>query len=106
MEIFDETYYGNGDFDFIQDQDTKAFLKSAHKAISLCELWNWMRIYEPPPNTGFMWSKTLELDRIQKQMWKDDINCLHSGSSYGAIMREMQFIAKHGYEHFKINTHY
>jgi len=52
MEIFDENYYGNGDFDFIRDTRVKDFLKSAHKAITLCELWDWMRIYEPPPNTG------------------------------------------------------
>ena len=54
MEIFDQTYYGNGDFDFVRDQDTKDFLKSAHNAITLCELWNWMRIYEPPPNTNWI----------------------------------------------------
>lgn len=102
MEIFDQTYYGNGDFDFVRDQDTKDFLKSAHNAITLCELWNWMRIYEPPTNTGFIWSKTHELDRIQKQMRNDDINSFHSASSYALIMRQMQLIAKDGYQHFKI----
>ena len=104
IKTYDELYYGNGDFDFVKDESIKEFLKSAHKSISLCELWDWMRIYTPPPNTGFMWRTTPELDRINKQMWKDPVNGYHSGSSYGFIMREMEFIAKNGYEKYK-NTY-
>ena len=66
MEIIDELHYGNGEFDFVRDKTTREFLKSAHKTISLCELWNWLRIYEPPPNQGFMWSKIPELDKFKQ----------------------------------------
>ena len=106
IKIYDEMYYGNGQFDFIKDTSMREFLKSAHRAISLCELWDWMRIYIPPPNTGFMYSKSPELDRLKQQMRKDDINQNHSGSSYGFIMREMEHIAKNGYENYKKNTYY
>jgi hypothetical protein len=99
--VYDELYYGNGEFDFIEDQTYKDFLKSAHKAISICELWNWIRIYEPPPNSGFMLSIKPELNRLKQQMWKDPINDFHSASSFGLIMRDMEYIAKHGYENFK-----
>ena len=104
IKIYDEMYYGIGDFDFVGDESIREFLKSAHRAISLCELWDWMRIYTPPPNTGFKWSTTPELDRLNQQMWKDPVNCYHSGSSYGFIMREMEYIAKNGYENYK-NTY-
>ena len=104
IQVYDEVDYGDGEFEFVRDQSTRDFLKSAHKAISLCELWNWLRIYEPEPNKGFMWSKTPELDRLNQQMWKDPVNCYHSGSSYGATMREMEYIAKNGYENYK-NTY-
>jgi hypothetical protein len=104
FEVFDETHYGNGEFGFVRDEQTKEFLKSAHNAISLCELWNWLRMYEPLPNKGFMWSKTPEIDRINQQLWKDTININHSGSSYGVVMREMEYIAKNGYNNYK--THY
>ena len=104
--IYDEMYYGNGEFDFVKDKSLKEFLKSAHKAMSLCELWDWMRIYTPPPDRGFMWNKPPELDRIDKQMWKDPINSDHSGSSYGFIMREMEYIAKNGYEKYKYKNTY
>ena len=105
IKIYDEMYYGNGEFDFVKDKFTKEFLKSAHRAISLCELWNWMRIYEPQADRGFMWSKTPELDRLNQQMFKDPINSEHSGSSYGFIMRQMEDIAKNGYENFKNRYH-
>ena len=104
IEVFDELDYGNGEYDFVNDEYMRDFLKSAHKAISLCELWNWLRIYEPEPNKGFMWSKTPELDRLNQQMWKDPINVYHSGSSYGLVMREMEYIAKNGYNNYK-NTY-
>jgi hypothetical protein len=103
IEVYDELY-GNGEFDFIKDNNYRDFLKSAHKAISICELWNWIRNYELLPNTGFMWSKTPELDRLNQQMWKDPINGYHSGGSYGAIMRDMEYIAKNGYEKFKATS--
>ena len=103
IQVYDEVDYGDGEFEFVRDQSTRDFLKSAHKAISLCELWNWMRIYEPPPNTGFMWSRRPELDRLNQQMWKDPINGYHSGSSYGFIMREMEYISKNGYNNYKNN---
>jgi hypothetical protein len=106
IETIHDMHYGDGEFEFIKDNSTKEFLKSAHKAITLCELWDWMRIYEPPPNSGFMWSKTPELDRLNQQMWKDPVNGYHSGSSYGAIMREMEYIAKNGYENYKKTTYY
>jgi hypothetical protein len=104
IKIYDVMYYGNGEFDFVKDNSIRDFLKSAHRAISLCELWDWMRIYTPPPNTGFMWSKAPELDKLKQQMWKDPVNSYHSGSSYGFIMREMECIAKNGYEDYK-NTY-
>ena len=66
IEVFDELDYGNGEFDFVTDRSIREFLKSAHKAISLCELWNWLRIYEPEPNKGFMWSSTPKIERIKE----------------------------------------
>jgi hypothetical protein len=99
--IIDETYYGNGEFEFIQSEFQRACLKSAHKAISTCELWDWLRLYIPPENKGFMWSSTPELDKINQELWKDPANICHSGSSYGMVMRIMEYIAKNGYDKYK-----
>jgi len=105
IRIFDETYYGNGNFDFVKDMTTREFLQSAHKAITLCKLWNWIRIYQPTKDRGFMLGNIQELDKLQEEMWKDPINDNHSGISYGSTMREMEYIAKNGYENYK-NTFY
>lgn len=103
FELFDEIDYGDGNFEFVENKSIKELLKSAHRAISLCELWSWIRIYKPSKDRGFMWTQTPELDRINEQMWKDPINNNHSGSSYGFIMREMECIAKNGYTNYKNN---
>jgi hypothetical protein len=99
IEIIDENYYGNGEFDFIKDKSTKMFLQSAYKAISVCELWNWLRIYEPP--SGFMFSSAPELEQLKQEFAKDPINNNHSGASYGCMMRDMEYIAKNGYTNYK-----
>ena len=99
--IIDEMYYGNGEFDFVKTDFERAYLKSAHKAISTCELWEWLRMYMPHENKGFMWSSTTDLDRINQELWKDPLNGNHSGSSYGMVMRVMEYIAKNGYECYK-----
>ena len=99
--IIDEMHYGNGEFDFIKSKSNRAFLKSAHKAISTCELWEWLRIYMPREDSGFMWSVSSELDRINQELWKDPLNENHSGSSYGMVMRIMEYIAKNEYDCYK-----
>lgn len=96
--IIYDTDYGNGEFEFVKSNFKREFLKSAHKAISTCELWEWLRMYIPPENKGFMWSSTPELDQINNELWKDPINENHSGSSYGMVMRSMEYIAKNGYD--------
>lgn len=101
IRIIDEPYYGNSNFDFVKDKSERDFLRSAHKAITLCELWDWLRIYQPSKDRGFMLSNAPELDKLQEEMWKDPINENHSGISYGIIIREMEYIAKNGYENYK-----
>jgi len=99
--LIDETDYGNGEFEFVNCNSERAFLKSAHKAISTCELWDWLRIYMPRENKGFMWGSSPELDKINEELWKDLLNENHSGSSYVMVMRAMECIAKNGYDYFK-----
>ncbi len=93
-------------FDFINIDQDREFLKSAHQCISNCELWSWLNTYIPPPNTGFMFSDAPEMKQIKELMAENPINSNHSGSSFGLIMRQMEYIAKNGYDHFKIIYNY
>ena len=63
--IIDELHYGNGKFEFIDNESNRLFLISVHKAINNCELWNWLRIYEPEPNKGFTWSEEYKLTQMK-----------------------------------------
>ena len=97
----DPTYYGlntSNIFAFVTNHPTYEFLLSAHQSISICELWDWLRTYEPI--RGFMFDNSAESQQIHEQMKKYDTNNNHSGSSYAYILREMQYIAKNGYQQY------
>jgi hypothetical protein len=92
---------GIGGFEFVS-QWSQPYLKSAHKAVTRCKLWNWLQNYEPEEGKGFMFTRGVpELDRLSKELMKDPVNGGHSGSSYACTMRNMEFIAKNGYQEFK-----
>jgi hypothetical protein len=92
---------GDAGFEFA-DNWSRPYFKSAHQAITRCELWNFLRNFEPEEEKGFMFTRNVpELDRLSEEMQKDPVNGGHSGASYGCTMRNMEFIAKHGYQAFK-----
>ena len=91
---------GDGSFDYMNDHIVP-YLVNAHWAITECELWDWLRTYEPPTDKGFMFSTTPERERIDAKMREQYIASGHSGSSYGFTMRVMEYIAKNGYENYK-----
>ena len=91
----------NGGFEFVSEW-SRPYLKSAHQAVSRCELWNWLQVYKPEEERGFMFARNVpELDRLNEELMKDPVNGGHSGSSYACVMRNMEFIAKNGYQEFK-----
>ena len=97
----DSEYFGDGEFDF-SDKYSRDFLKSAHQTISRCELWNWLRNFEPQEGRGFMFAEGVsELDRLNDELFKDPVSSGHSGASYGITMRNMEYIAKNGYSAYK-----
>jgi hypothetical protein len=84
-------------FEFVECEMTRDMLRDGYSAVSRCELWDWLKTYEPEEGKGFMYSKpTPEMERINSEITTD-----HSGSTYGFVMRRMQYIAKHGYDGFK-----
>jgi len=96
-----QTYFGNGEFEFIQSRSEREYYQNMHKAITRTELWGWLRNYTPPANCGFMMSTTPEMRRINDEASKEYVFGGHSGSSHAFTMRAMQAIAKNGYEAFK-----
>lgn len=48
-----------------------------------------------------MFSTGAEIDLLRSELSKDRVNSYHSGASYGFVLRQMEYIAKNGYEMYK-----
>jgi hypothetical protein len=89
-----------GDFASIpgmHPDDAKLF-SDAYQAITITGNWDTMKNFgSEPSETSFMFSSAPFLNEVQKHMkMLDD----HSGSSYGCVMRNMEYIAKHSWDSF------
>jgi hypothetical protein len=100
---FDETFLpplpplvdiGDGSFEYVNDMHERDMLQNAFKAINLAEAWHYVR--SDPGEGGFMFSNNPIKYKIMEKMEQCEPCVGHSGSSYGFVMRNMQFLAKHG----------
>ncbi len=92
-------FFGDGKFEFIVNENEKEMYINAWNAITTCNMWNWLKTYEP--EYGFMSATHQNIDIISNEMLKESIARAHSGASYALTMRAMQYIAKNGYIAFK-----
>jgi hypothetical protein len=84
--------YPPGDFSFIDDIYERALFLDAFTAITITESWPLMRA--GPGSDGYMLSNHEGMKKVEAAMKYMD---RHSGGSYACVMRDMQFIAKHGW---------
>ena len=86
------TSYVPGDFSFIRDESSRYYAKDAYDATTKAEAWALLK--EDPGEGGFMYSADERYKSIQ-----DKMECIqeHSGASYGWSMRQIQYIAQHGW---------
>lgn len=87
--------FAEGDFSFIKDNHSKQMLEDGYKTITDLELWDWMKSYTPDEDKGFMFSNHAHINKIGNAMKTG-----HSGSSFGWTMRNMEAIAKDGWEEY------
>ncbi len=88
-----------GDFSFITDSHEVAMLDSAYKAVSSVDgAWDFLKTYSPPENEGFMFVRNAPYKLTQIERAILDADGGHSGSSYGFVMRAMEYIAKNGWD--------
>lgn len=79
-------------FQDCDEQDRKMFL-SAYNTITQMEMWDFIKNYEPPETTGFMFDRNPTILSILDKI-AENYNYNHSGSSIAFTMRKMQEIAK------------
>ncbi len=85
------------DFSFIKDESSRYYIEDAYKAVSSVDGgWEFLKNYTPDEGRGFMFSSHPTLGKISEKL---DVG--HSGSSYGWVMRNVEYIAKNGLDSFK-----
>ena len=82
--------YLPGDFSFIQDEESRLMLKDAYHAV--CTTHTWFLMSEEP-SEGFMFTTDMRYNVIENAITYKG----HSGTSYGWTMRNIQFIARKGW---------
>ena len=69
-------------------------LGDAYDAVTKADMWEYLRLASTPGPDGFMLSPAIELAAINAEMTYGG----HSGASYAWTMRQMEAIAKKGWE--------
>ncbi len=77
------------------DEHSKMLIKDGINAVTAADMWDWLKTYEPEKTEGFMFSSHPNLDKIGKNMYDG-----HSGASYGWTMRQLEYIAKNGFDKY------
>jgi len=85
-----------GKFEYISDEWERKMLINAWQAITMTENWNFVK----QPIESFSWSNDPRINIISNKMVELGYNG-HSGSSFGCVMRAMQYIANNGEEKYK-----
>lgn len=88
-----------GSFQFVKSQSERKMLEDAFQAMERVQgSWEYLaRPDVPSKDTGFMFSKDSTITLISNEVDKNG-EIGHSGSSYGWTMRQMEFIAKNGWD--------
>lgn len=95
--------YNRGDFSFLPKKNSSEILmlNDAFQAMERVEgSWDYLKRPDvPEKNDGFMFSKDPFISKISSEVDKDGA-IGHSGSSYGWTMRQIEYIAKNGWDAF------
>ena len=90
-----------GDFSFISNNSERAMLEDAYRVCNSLEgCWEYLARQDvPPPGEGFIFSRDPFLKNIGNFIDQDG-KIGHSALTYGFTMRQMEFIAKKGWDAF------
>ena len=74
-------------------------LKDMTDTVTKLDLWDWFRYENPPSKMGYMFWNNENIKKIS-----NSISCKgHSGASFACALRNMQFIAKFGFDEWNKN---
>ena len=89
---------GDGKFDFIKEEQFRLCLEDAYNAVDEMNLWDYL---QDNLFNSFAYYNGPYQELHHELLKKADKNNLHSGASYGITMRNMEQIAKNGFEQWQ-----
>lgn len=82
----------------VYGMDFRPALKDMADTTSRLELWSWFKTESPPEGCGYTYWGHENVNKISDNLKNND----HSGATFGYCMRQIQYIAKNGFD--KWNT--
>ena len=102
VPLFDESMYpDDANFDFIECEYTQKMVSTAYATISKLKRWQYLHDLFIRPGDGFMTTYSEELYQIMFHI-EEDYHVFHSGCTWALTMRNMQYIAKYGFDSYRI----
>jgi hypothetical protein len=92
-----ETTYSHGDFSFIKNVIWRQALSNAYAKIESKNIWALFK-ETVPDNSGYMFWDHPILSNLSYELDSDG----HSGASFAICMRNMEYIAKNGWDSYVI----
>ena len=87
-----------GKFDFIKEEQFRMCLEDAYSAVDEMNLWDYL---QNNLFNSFAYYTGPDIDLHLELLKKANKHNTHSGASYGITMRNMEQIAKNGFEQWK-----
>jgi hypothetical protein len=85
-----------GDFSLVTCFASRRYLNDGYQAVTKTDGgWDFLKNNHPPENMGFMFWNNNKVNEIVSNMETKDE---HSGSSMAYVLRNMEFIATHGWD--------
>jgi len=78
--------------------DFRQHLLDMARTTTRLKLWEWFKNESPPEGNGYMFWEHPNIKKISDGLENND----HSGATFGYCMRQIQFIAKNGFESWNV----
>ena len=78
----------------VYGQDFRSNLLDMAQTATRLNLWNWFKNESPPQGEGYQFWDHENINKVSGGLKNNN----HSGATFGYCMRQMQFIAKNGFE--------
>ena len=82
----------------VYDVDFRQCLLDMAQTTTRLELWDWFKNESPPNDKGYMYWGHPNVEKISDGLTDNP----HSGATFGYCMRQMQAIAKQGFENWNM----